>query len=259
MWVETTASEIWGIPTVIGSRENSRLLALSRFVFWFCPNFQVFSTSRFPAPRRLPGLTHILLSLFTPAVPQRLVRAVVETAGCPWLVRWACQLLAGIPIRISGCLALFSGTRSSMGGVGLILLPRAAHPGRGSAAGKRSRRAHPVIPRGWEGQSSGRTEPPLWEAQSCNSRDLVPVCMLDSTSESAQRPPHSVPPHTLIEDTESPARQLSSLREMAMHSGGGRVEVTYEGAGLPDESIVATFLLYNMLQKHVTKQSHISL
>ena len=82
--------------------------------------------------------------------------------------------------------------------------------------------------------------------------------MLDSTSESAQRPPHSVPPHTLIEDTELPARQLSSLREMAMHSGGGRVEVTYEGAGLPDESILSTFLLHNMLQKHVTKQSHIS-
>ena len=47
-----------------------------------------------------------------------------------------------------------------------------------------------------------------------------------STSESAQRPPHSVPPHTLFQDAESPARQLSSHREMTMYSGGGRVEVT---------------------------------
>ena len=28
MWVETTASEIWGIPTVIATSENSRLFAL---------------------------------------------------------------------------------------------------------------------------------------------------------------------------------------------------------------------------------------
>ena len=52
-----------------------------------------FATPRLSALCWLPGLIQILLPLFTPGIPQRLVRVVWGAAGCPWLVRWANKLV----------------------------------------------------------------------------------------------------------------------------------------------------------------------